>query len=88
ISHTPFPLSRGEITISKQLLTFLYLQRIFLGTHVYAYTYIMLHKPFTLFTLPDTSERFIPFHRGDEGGEGFGEDVVCIGKEAKCVKGK
>ena len=53
-----------------------------------AYTYIMLHKPFTLFTLPDTSGRFIPFHWGGEGGEGFGEVVVCIGKEAKCVKGK
>ena len=24
-----------------------------------------------------------PFHRGGEGGEGFGTGVVCIEKEAK-----
>ena len=51
------------------------------NTHVHiCYTYIMLHEPFTQFTLPETVSESPPFHRGGEGGEWFGEDAVCIGR--------
>ena len=44
---------------------------------------IMLHKPFTLFTFPIKSGIFAWKQASGEGGEGFGEHVACIGKDAK-----
>ena len=54
---------------------------IIIRTRVYAHTYIMLHKPFTLFTFPMKSGIFAWKQASGEGGEGFREHVACIGKD-------